>query len=100
LVFGNLVARYHINGGPTGNYPPLATGSYVSRITELIERRHAEVDMDDESRRRIYTWIDANVPYYGTWEMTRPHTLGGRDTWLAVGGKPLPWFEKSLEACA
>lgn len=99
LVFGNLVARYHINGGPTGNYPPLATGSYVSRITELIERRHADVNMDDESRRRIYTWIDANVPYYGTWEMTRPHTLGGRDTWLDTGNKPLPWFEKLLEAC-
>ena len=25
--------------------------------------------------------------------MTRPHTFGGRDTWLDVGNKPLPWFE-------
>jgi len=93
LVFTpGLVARYHINPGPTGNFPPLATGSWVSRLTKLLEEKHQEVDVDDEGRRRIYTWIDANVPYYGTWDMTRPHTFGGRDTWLAVGGKPLPWF--------
>jgi hypothetical protein len=99
LVFGNFVERYHINRGPKGNFPPLATGSYVSRITHLIEQRHGDVNVDDEGRRRIYTWIDANVPYYSTWEMTRPHTLGGRDTWLDVGNRPLPWFEKFTAAC-
>jgi hypothetical protein len=100
LVFRpGLVERYHINPGPTGNFPPLATGSYVSGITRLIEGRHAGVDVDDVSRRKIYTWIDANVPYYGTWDMTRPHTFGGRDTWLGVGGKPLPWFAELLAAC-
>ena len=99
LVFGNLVERYHIGSGPTGNFPALVTGSYVSRLTKLIEDRHEGVVVDDEGRRRLYTWIDANVPYYGTWEMTRPHTMGGRDTWLGVGNKPLPWFAKFLEAC-
>ncbi|MBM4030670.1 MAG: DUF1080 domain-containing protein [Planctomycetes bacterium] len=91
-----LVERYHINPGPTGNFPPLATGSWVSRLTKLLETKYK--DVDDESRRRIYTWIDANVPYYGTWDMTRPHTFGGRDTWLDVGGKPLPWFAQLQEA--
>jgi hypothetical protein len=100
LVFRpGLVERYHINPGPTGNFPPLETGSYVSGLTRLLEERHAGVDVDDLSRRKIYTWIDANVPYYGTWDMTRPHTFGGRDTWLGVGNKPLPWFEKLLAAC-
>jgi len=93
LVFTpGLVARYHINPGPTGNFPPLATGSYVSRLTRLLEEGHGKVSVDDEGRRRIYAWIDANVPYYATWDMTRPHTFGGRDTWLDVGNKPLPWF--------
>ena len=99
LVRRNLVEHYHLGRGPTGNFPPLASGSYVSRLTRLLEEKHAGVNVDDESRRRIYTWIDANVPYYGTWEMTRPHTLGGRDTWLGVGRKPLPWFAKLLDAC-
>ena len=94
LVFTpELVARYHINPGPTGNFPPLASGSYVSRLTKLIEEEHEGVAVDDESRRKIFTWIDANVPYYGTWEMTRPHTFGGRDTWLDAAQKPLPWFK-------
>ncbi|HUT37201.1 MAG TPA: family 16 glycoside hydrolase [Planctomycetota bacterium] len=93
LVFTpGLVDRYHINPGPTGNFPPLATGSWVSRLTKLLEEKYKRLNVDDESRRRIYTWVDANVPYYGTWDMTRPHSFGGRDTWLDVGGRPLPWF--------
>jgi hypothetical protein len=100
LVFTEgLVARYHLNPGPTGNFPPLESGSCASRLVKLIEQKHADVDVDDLSRRRIYAWIDANVPYYGTWDMTRPYTFGGRDTWYDVGGKkPLPWFEAFQQA--
>ena len=101
LVFTkDLVARYHLNPGPTGNFPPLGSGSYVSRLTELIEQQHGDANLDDESRRKIYAWIDANVPYYSTWDMTRPYSFGGRDTWLDVDGKPLPWFEAFQEAYA
>jgi hypothetical protein len=99
LVFTpGLVEAYHLHGAPTGNFPPLATGSYVSGLSRLLEEKHADVDMDDESRRRIYAWIDANVPYYGTWAMSRPHTVGGRDTWLDAGQRPLPWFAAFLAA--
>jgi len=101
LVFTpGLVARYHINPGPTGNFPPLATGSWVSRLTKKIEAKHSKVDMPAEDRRRIYCWIDANVPYYGTWDMTRPHTFGGRDTWLLRGNKPQPWYAEFQRAYA
>ncbi len=99
LVFTpGLVERYHINPGPTGNFPPLATGSWVSRLTKLLEEKYKHLNVDDESRRRIYTWVDANVPYYGTWDMTRPHSFGGRDTWLDERGRPLPWFAQLQEA--
>ncbi len=117
LVFTEgLVARYHINPGPTGNFPPMASGSYVSRLTKLIENEHREVlrpeveevrrpevegvKLDDESRRRIYSWIDANVPYYATWDMTRPYSFGGRDTWFDEHRQPLPWFKAFTEAYA
>ena len=40
-----------------------------------------DVKVDDQGRRAIYAWIDANVPYYGTWDMSRPHTVGGRDAY-------------------
>ena len=35
--------------------------------------------MDDNGLRRLYTWIDANCPYYGTYANTRPGTPGSRD---------------------
>jgi hypothetical protein len=54
--------------------------------------------MDDQSRRRIFSWIDGNAPYYGMWDMSRPYTKGGRDTWHRLrDGKrgqieSEPWF--------
>jgi hypothetical protein len=96
LTGRGVVDYYWIHDAPTGNFPPLASGSWTSRLTAMIEDRHGDVRLDAESRRRIYHWIDANVPYYGTWDMTRPHTMGGRDTWFRLNdnGKPEaePWF--------
>jgi hypothetical protein len=79
LVYGNWVDYYYINAGPNGMFPALRTGSWVSRLTKLIESGHGDVTVDDQGRRAIYAWIDGNVPYYGTWDMSRPHTIGGRD---------------------
>jgi len=77
------VSYYYINKGPNGVFPALATGSWVSKLTSLFESNHGEqkVEVDDRSRRCIYAWIDANVPYYATWDMSRPHTSGGRDAY-------------------
>ena len=37
--------------------------------------------LSDAEKRRLYTWIDANCPYYGTYENTRPGSPGSRDLW-------------------
>ena len=58
LVDRGMVKYYYINPDPTGVFPALKTGSYVSKLTALIESGHGKVDMDDESRRRVYAWID------------------------------------------
>jgi mono/diheme cytochrome c family protein len=98
LCLRRLVTCYYINPGPTGVFPALKTGSTVSRLTEVIEKKHQGVEVDDASRRRLYAWIDANAPYYATFEMSRPHTMGGRDTWHFVPGNARvapqrePWF--------
>ncbi|MEI8235374.1 MAG: hypothetical protein WCH57_11920 [Verrucomicrobiota bacterium] len=99
LCYGGWVDYYYINQGPTGVFPAMQTGSMVSRLTKLLESKHQEVDVDPESLRRIYSWIDANVPYYGTWDMTRPHSMGGRDTWGDKKGL-LPWILKIQETMA
>jgi hypothetical protein len=80
---------------PVRNWAPLTTGSRVSKLMKYIEKPHEKVVVDDESRRRIYTWIDANVPYYGTYDHTRPGTAGSRDLWTG------PWLgqlRKALKA--
>jgi hypothetical protein len=98
LVERNMVAYYFINPGPTGVFPAMQSGSQVSRLTKLIETQHHKVKLDDDSRRRVYAWIDSNIQYYGTWDMSRPHTMGGRDPWhfvpdnQRVAPQPEPWF--------
>ncbi len=83
LIHSGQIRYYYINKGPSGVFPALSTGSWISRLTKRLESNHGEqkVEVDDESRRCIYAWIDANVPYYGTWDMSRPHTSGGRDAY-------------------
>ena len=51
---------------------PKAWGSPASPLAELVLSGHPDadgeprVDVDEEDRRRIFAWIDLNVPYYGT----------------------------------
>ncbi|MBL7187965.1 MAG: hypothetical protein ISS70_16705 [Phycisphaerae bacterium] len=89
---GTRLQLIYINTGPTGNFQPLQSGSWASKLTELIESEHAGVKMDDQSRRRIYVWIDSNVPYYSTWDMSRPYTMGGRDTWAENKNTMASWY--------
>ena len=51
---------------------PKTWGSPASRLTEIIMTGHPDRDgkprftMDGAARRRVFTWIDLNVPYYHT----------------------------------
>ncbi|MBI3920855.1 MAG: hypothetical protein HY318_05495 [Armatimonadetes bacterium] len=63
---------------------PKTWGSPASRLSKLIltghpdEKGNPRVQMEDASRRRLFAWIDLNVPYYGTYEMDNPQAEGGR----------------------
>ena len=103
------VRYYTLLRGPTGVFPALQTGSRVSKLTKMLEEGHpashsastGTETMADKSPRqtavklsrdeleRIYVWIDANVPYYPTWDMSRPHSTGGRDL-FTIPQKPKP----------
>jgi hypothetical protein len=86
LLDRKMVQYHWLLKAPVRNWAPLTTGSRVSKLMKYIEQPHEKVVVDDESRRRIYTWIDANVPYYGTYDHTRPGTAGSRDLWTG------PWL--------
>lgn len=63
---------------------PRRWGSPASSLTEIIRSGHpdknggARVDVPDEDRRKIYLWMDLNIPYYGTSSSNHKARLGSR----------------------
>ena len=91
-----LVHFYWLLRTPSAVNQPLWTGSHASRLLERIDTDHCGRMIPLEDRRRIYTWIDANVPYYGTYANSRPRSPGYRDLCTDVeSGRPSQWFAKA-----
>ncbi|MDR2706947.1 MAG: hypothetical protein LBC02_14305, partial [Planctomycetaceae bacterium] len=84
---------------PSSVSEPYITGSYASRLTEIIESDHGGINMPLEDRQKIYYWMDANVPYYGTYAHARPNAAGRRDRFAdPISGQYSSWFsERFLE---
>jgi hypothetical protein len=63
---------------------PKTWGSPQSKVADMILAGHPDENgkpryqMDEASRRRIFAWIDLNVPYYGTSEAAYPDRQGCR----------------------
>lgn len=63
---------------------PKTWGSPRSKLADVVlsghpdERGKSRFTMDDASRRRILSWIDLNVPYYGSSETAYPGRPGCR----------------------
>lgn len=88
-----LVHFYWLLRTPTAVNQPLETGSHASRLLDYIDTNHCGRIIPLEARERIYAWIDANVPYYGTYAHQRPRSPGNRDLFSDVAsGGDLPWF--------
>jgi hypothetical protein len=88
-----LVHFYWLLRTPTAVNQPLWTGSHASRLLDYIDTEHCGCPIPLEDRERIYTWIDANVPYYGTYATSRRPCGGKRDLCAdPQTGEPEPWF--------
>ena len=63
---------------------PRTWGAYPSKLTQIILSGHPDKDgkkrvtMDRMSRRRLFAWMDLNVPYYKDSRTNHPHTPGSR----------------------
>ncbi len=56
--------------GPESNQgllSPLEFHADTSELIQILNKGHKGVNMDDDSKRVLYSWIDLNVPYHGTW---------------------------------
>jgi hypothetical protein len=63
---------------------PRRWGSPASKLAEIIRSGHPDeegkprVDVADADRRKVYLWLDLNVPYYGTSSSNHKNRLGSR----------------------
>jgi len=94
-----LVHFYWLRRAPTGTHRPGWSGSRVSRLGDYLRAEHAGREVPWEDRQRIYTWIDADVPYYADYAADRPLSPGGRDLYtdLATGRESAWYTERFLE---
>jgi len=94
-----LVHFFWLLWTPSAQSSPYITGSHASRLTELIESDHNGISMPLEDRQIIYYWMDANVPYYGTYAHARSTRAAGlRDRFAdPVSGQQSLWNRQFLE---
>ncbi len=71
-------------GHNTLEIAPRRFGSPASKLAEIIRSGHPDedgvprVDVPDEDRRRVYLWMDLNIPYYGTSSSNHLAEIGSR----------------------
>ncbi len=67
-----------IGGGPSDIQEARSWGSNASRLTEVIEGGHFDVELSEDELERIYAWIDINGVYYPEYESAYPDNHAGR----------------------
>ena len=68
---GKLIDEIASKHGFVASVPPLTYGSHTSRLAKLLRGDHYGVKLSPAEWVRIVTWIDANAPYYGSWDGRR-----------------------------
>ena len=61
---------YVRRNGPEGDYhllTPMEFHVSTSELIQVLDKGHHGVKLTPEQRDRLVTWIDLNVPFYGTW---------------------------------
>jgi hypothetical protein len=48
--------------------PPRATGSYASKLMQMLKSGHYNVKLELDAWRAVAAWIDCNAPFYGDWD--------------------------------
>jgi mono/diheme cytochrome c family protein len=90
-----LVHFFWLLRTPTAVNQPLWAGTHASRLPDYYEAKHCGQEVLPKDRQRIYLWIDANVPYYGTYAHSRPKSPGRRDLCTDVAtGLDSAWYAR------
>ena len=66
----HAIHPYFRRPGPESDIHVLTPMEYhvsTSELIQMLEKGHHGVELDDESLKKLYAWIDMNLPYFGTW---------------------------------
>ena len=77
-----VLQQYVRRPGPESDYhmfPPAEYHADTSPLIQMLAKGHHGVNLPREAFQRLYTWIDLNVPYYGTWHEFREIPRGQRE---------------------
>jgi len=77
-----VLQKYVRRPGPESDYhmfPPAEYHADTSPLVQLLAKGHYGVRLPREAYERLYTWIDLNVPYFGTWHEFRQIPNGQRE---------------------
>ena len=88
-----LAGPGHVSNGSmlfSGAVPPYTFGSHRSRLVEVLRKGHHDVKLPREEFIRIATWVDANVPYYGSYFGRKHLAAKGRP-----GFRPVPTLDSA-----
>lgn len=67
-----------VGAGPAAIQQPYSWGSHASVLTKTIDGQHHDVQLSEDEKRVIYTWMDINAAYYPVYESAYPDNLAGR----------------------
>jgi len=48
-------------------FRPMEYHASTSELVQMLKKGHHGVELDDEAWRKLYCWVDLNLPYFGTW---------------------------------
>ncbi len=85
--FTRWISTYNGSEANIREITPKYWGAPASPLADLILSGHPDADgqprirLDDHERRRVFAWIDLNVPYYGTSDSNHRERTGCRRMW-------------------
>lgn len=59
-------------------FNPMEYHVSTSNLIQMLNKGHHGVKLDQESREKLYAWIDLNAPYRGKWEPQESSHVGRR----------------------
>ena len=95
---GKPLVQFHwLLHTPSAVNQPLHSGIHASRLADYFTEEHTGHRIPDVDKRKVWFWVDADGPYYGTFANSRPAVWGKRDLWMKPDeNSPASWLADEL----